>query len=241
MSENTKCLVQLDALMDTRLGTLKRINPDSAELIRTSWYHKRTSDQFDRNGSKINQAAYTALYSARDEETLKLSMMTQLPKYLMTLIARLTTTQGMPLLSQQFKVDINYYPYDLSEQVLAAIQVAMETYTNGAAEINMVFYAPEDLSVTMVKSCYDIVFLYDFNEWLMQHTAEFEKAQIPEVRFVAPKLYLKDVPAQLLEKVNHEEYVWEQMSMVFMGLVGVVFMDANLYSIVTDTPPDLDL
>ena len=69
MSENTKCLVQLDALMDTRLGTLKRNNPDSAELIRTSWYHKRTSDQFDRNGSKINQAAYTALYSARDEET----------------------------------------------------------------------------------------------------------------------------------------------------------------------------
>ncbi|QKE54460.1 hypothetical protein ACSA002_1460 [Salmonella phage vB_SalM_SA002] len=240
MSENTKCLVQLDALMDTRLGTLKRLSPDGAELIRTTWYHKRTSDQFDRNGSKINQAAYTALYSARDEETLKLSMMTQLPKYLMTLIARLTSTQGMPLLSQQFKIDINYYPYELSEQVLTAIQVAMETYTNGAAEINMVYYAPEDLTVTMVKSCYDIVFLYDFNEWLMQHTKEFEKAQIPEVRMVAPKLYLKDVPSQLLEKVNHEEYVWEQMSMVFMGLVGVVFMDANLYSIVTDTPPDLD-
>lgn len=240
MNENAKCLVHLDVLMDTRLGTLKRLNPDAAEAIRTSWYHKRTTDKFDRNGSKINQAAYDALYRARDEETLKLSTMTQLPKYLMPLIARLTTTQGMPLLSQQFKVDINYYPYDLSEQVLAAIQVAMETYTNGAAEINMVCYAPEDLSVSMIKASYDIVFLYDFNEWLMQHTKEFEKMQIPEVRMVAPRLYLSDVPAHLLEKVQHEEYGWEQMSMIFMGLVGVVFMDTNLYSIVTETPPDLD-
>ena len=240
MSENASCLVMLDVLLDTRLATLKRLSPEKAAALQASWYHKRTADVFDRNGSGISQAAYTARYQTRDEATLKLATMTQLPRYLMSLIARLTTTQGMPLLSQQFKIDVNYYPYELSEQVLAAIQTAMETYTNGAAEINMVYYAPADLSVSMLKASYDIVFLYDFNEWLMEHTKEFEKVQIPEVRVVAPRLYLSDVPAQLIEQAQQEEYGWEQMAMIFMGLVGVVFMDVNLFSIATDTPPDLE-
>lgn len=240
MSNNITCLVSLDVLMDTRLATLRRLNDEAAQLIRESWYHKRTADLFDRNGAKINQAAYQALYAARDEETLKLATMTHLPRYLMTLIARLTTQQGMPLLSEQFQIDINLYPYQLSEEVKESIRMAMETYTNNAAVINLVDYAPEELTVQFVKSKYQICFMYDFNEWLMEHTEEFSKQTMPEVRFVAPRLYLNDAPKALMEKVNGEEYVWEQMSLVFLGLVGVVFMDVNLFSIVTETEPDLE-
>lgn len=241
MSDNITALVSLDCLMDTRLGTLKRLNPAAAEQLQTSWYHKRTVDAFDRNGSGINQKAYLALYEARDEETLKLCTMTHLPRHLMALIASLTTTQGMPLLAEQFTIHINLYPYDLPEPVRIAIRQAIETYTNNAAVVEMVSYAPEDLTVTLLKHTYDICFMYDFNEWLMQHTEEFKKAQIPEVRIVAPRLYLKDAPTQLLEKVAGEEYGWEQMALLFVGLVGVVFMDVNIFSIVTDTTPDLNV
>ena len=240
MSNNITCLISLDVLMDTRLATLKRLDEESATQIQNTWYHKRTSDVFDRGGSKINQKAYQDLYAARDEDTLKLATMTQLPKYIMTLIARLTTQQGMPLLSEQFKIDINLHPYQLDEQVRESIRFAIETYTNNAAEINLVDYAPEELTVQFVRSKYQICFMYDFNEWLMHHTEEFSKVVMPEVRFVAPRLYLKDAPKALLEKVDAEEYVWEQMSLVFVGLVGVVFMDVNLFSIVTENDPDLE-
>lgn len=240
MSENISCLIPLDVLMDTRLATLRRLNEDESRVIEGSWYHKRTVDVFDRNGSKINQKAFEALYEARDEETLKNAFMTQMPKYLMSLIARLTTQQGMPLLAQQFKIDINVYPYRLSEEVRASIVLAIETYTNNAAEINLVDFAPEELSVQLIKSQYAICFMYDFNEWLMKHTEEFKVTTMPEVRVVAPKLYLKDTPLPLLEKVKTEEYGWEQMSLMFVGLVGVVFMDVNLFSIVTENEPDLE-
>ncbi|QXO10120.1 hypothetical protein pEaSNUABM37_00159 [Erwinia phage pEa_SNUABM_37] len=240
MSDNITCLVPLDALMDTRLATLRRLNEEQSVAIQGSWYHNRTVDTFDRNGSKINQRAFEALYEARDEETLKNAFMTQLPKYLMTLIARLTTQQGMPLLSQQFKIDINLYPYQLSEEVRASIVMAIETYTNNAAEVNLVDFAPEELTVQLIKSKYQILFMYDFNEWLMKHTEEFKQTTMPEVRVVAPRLYLKETPTALLAKVESEEYGWEQMSLMFVGLVGVVFMDVNLFSIVTDNEPDLD-
>lgn len=240
MSDNTTCLVSLDVLMDTRLATLRRLNEDAAMQIKDSWYHKRTTDVFDRNGSPISQLAYKAMYDARDEDTLKLATMTHLPRYLMTLIARLTTQQGMPLLSEQFQIDINLYPYQLDEQVKESIRMAMETYTNNAAVINLVDFAPEELTVQFVKSKYQICFMYDFNEWLMHHTEEFSKVTMPEVRFVAPRLYLKDAPQALMQKVNAEEYVWEQMSLVFLGLVGIVFMDVNLFSIVSENEPDLE-
>jgi len=240
VSENITCLVSLDVLMDTRLATIRRMNEEQSQLIQANWYHKRTVDRFDRKGANVNQAAYEALYAARDEDTLKLAFMTQLPKYLMTLIARLTTTQGMPLLSQQFKIDINLFPYQLAEPVKESIRSAIETYTNGAAEINLVDYAPEELTVQLIKNTYAICFMYDFNEWLMHHTEEFKQTTMPEVRMVVPRLYLKDAPSELLKKVDAEEYVWEQMSLMFVGLVGVVFMDVNLFSIVTDNEPDLD-
>lgn len=240
MSENITCLVSLDALMDTRLGTLRRLNEEESKAIQAGHYHKRTCDVFDRNGSKINQRAYEALYDSRDEETLKNSFMTHLPRYLMTLIARLTTQQGMPLLSEQFKIDINLYPYQLSEQVKASIRFAIETYTNNAAEVNLVDFAPEELTVQLIRSKYQICFMYDFNEWLACHTEEFKTTVIPEVRFICPRLYLKETPTALLQKVDAEEYVWEQMSLIFVGLVGVVFMDANLFSIVTENEPDLE-
>lgn len=240
MSESITCLVSLDVLMDTRLATLRRLNEAQSQAIQADWYHKRTVDVFDRKGATINQKAYETLYATRDEETLKNAFMTQLPKYLMTLIARLTTQQGMPLLSQQFKIDINLYPYQLNESVRASIQSAIEIYTNGAAEINLVDYAPEELTVQLIKSTYAICFMYDFNEWLMHHTEEFKRATMPEVRIIAPRLYLKDTPTELLKKVESEEYGWEQMSLMFVGLVGVVFMDVNLFSIVTDNEPNLD-
>ena len=241
MSGAIKCLVPLDCLMDTRLGTLKRLNAASAEMIEDSYYHKRTVDRFDLNGSKINQAAYEALYSARDEETLKVSTMTQLPLYLMSLIARLTTTQGMPLLSEQFAIHVNIYPYTLSDEVCQSIQRVIETYTNNAAVVEIVSFAPDELTVSMLKHSYAICFMYNFDEWLMNHTEEFKQATIPEVRIVAPRLYLSDAPAQLIEKVKAEEYGWEQMALMFAGLAGVVFMDVNIFSVLTDTPPDLEV
>lgn len=240
MSNNITALVSLDCLMDTRMGTLKRLNPEAAEKLQASWYHKRTTDTFDRNGSGINQKAFQALYEARDEDTLKQCMMTQLPRHLMALIASLTTTQGMPLLAEQFTIHINLYPYNLSEPVRIAIRQAIEVYTNNAAVVEMVDYSPADLGLSLLKHTYDICFMYDFNEWLMLHTEEFKTIQIPEVRVVTPRLYLKEAPTQLLEKVKGEEYGWEQMALLFVGLVGVVFMDVNIFSIVSEHEPNLN-
>jgi len=241
MSDNVTIYVPLDALLDTRIGTLSRMNPDAAKAIADSWYHKRTVDVFDKNRSGINQAEYKKLYDDRDEVTLQHSTMTWLPKYLMALTSRLTTNQGMPLLAEQFKIQINVFPYELSEQVETSIIAAMDAYTNGVAEIEIVSYRPEDLTVNMIKFNYDICYMYNFDEWFMKHTDEFSKVQIPEVRFVVPRLYLQDIPADLIEKVSKEEYGWEQMSLLLMGLVGVVFMDVRLFSFVTETPPNVDV
>lgn len=236
-----KAYVELDVLLDTRIATLAKLDPAAAERISKDWYHQRTSDLFSVKGSGISQTEYEAAYTHRDEETLKGATMTWLPQYLLTLISRLTTSLGQPLLSEQFTIQINVFPYDLPQPVEDSIQLAMETYTNGAAIIEIVHMRPEDLTVKVLKNNYDICFMYDFDGWLMLHTEEFKETQVPEVRVVAPRLYLKDAPRQAIAKAEKEEMVWEQMAMLFMGLVGVVFMDVRLFSFVTETHPNIEL
>lgn len=241
MSDNVKVYVSLDTLLDTRIATLDQLDPVSAKLIGEARYHTRTIDVFDRNGSAIKQTAYEEAYNNRQYETLAHATMTWLPRYLLTLVSKLTMKQGMPLLSEQINISVDMYPYNLSESVQESLMAAMETYTNGAAKIDLVYYLPEDLSVSMIKHSYDICFMYDFDGWLGLHKEEFARTQIPEVRFVVPRLYLKDSPAPLRDKLSKEEYVWEQMSLLLMGLVGVVFMDVRLFSFITETPPNVEL
>lgn len=241
MSDNIRAYVQLDALLDTRIATVERLDPAAAQAVSVGRYHTRTIDIFDRNGSNIKQTDYERLYEDRDTETLSHATMTWLARYMLTLMSQLTMKQGMPLLSEQISISVDIYPYDLPEAQQASLVAAMETYTNGAAKIDLVSFAPSDMTVSMIKQSYDICFMYDFNAWLMAHTEEFKKVQIPEIRFVVPKLYLKDSPALLRAKLEGEELVWEQMSLLMVGLVGVVFMDVRLFSFITETPPNIEL
>ncbi len=246
----TCVLVSLDALLDTRIGTIDRIAPTVGKEIVKDWYHERTIDRFGREGTELTNAKYEEAYKNRDVETIGHSIITQVPVYLNTLVMKYNMMAGMPLDTKGYEVHVNIYPYELSERAQEDLIKVMAEYTGHLPNIEIVSIPPDELTVAGIRNLYTHIIMYDFNEWLALHIDEFSSVQVPGTMFIVPRLHMSTTSDEKLKLLNSDESPTKQfdseadafdlttVSMaVFMGLV---FADVRLFSFITDTPPNLD-
>ena len=185
-----RALVELDFVLDTRHGTLRRIDEKLADtLVFSNLYRDRVHDNFDllTNGV-IDRAQYKELYAARDTETLFNSKMTDFIYFL-----RKDIFQGLKRLDRQvdidsLEVDINFYPYILTPDESNVIRSCMEHYLPRPTVVNMVRYSPEDLTPTFLDNMYDLVAYYNHEDWLGPNSTEILTSRIPLVTLVTPRI-----------------------------------------------------
>lgn len=237
--DQVNCYVPLDALLDTRIGTIDKVAGAEGLAMVADWYHTRTSDKFNRKGSQLTQARYDAAWALRDEDTLKRTRMTFVPQYLLHLVSRYNTSHGMPVMAANYKITINTWPYKLPEERIVQLRDIMATFTSGVAEIVMDYIDPADLTVDYLKATYSLCIMYEFNAWLDMHKEEFARTQMPGTVILAPELYLSDVPDELIDKAKKTDG-FAGVSLALCALCTVVFLDVRLFSYVTDTPPTID-
>lgn len=237
---DARIYVSLDALLDTRYATIKKIAGDVGEQIVSKWYHTRVVDRFGRTDTPLTDEAYRAAYNARDEDTLKLSTMTFVPQYLINLVSKYTANLGKPLMAGMFDVSINIWPYDLSEERTSELKSIMRTYTADVANVDVVSIPDDKLTLEFIASQYNICFMYNFDEWLTLHMEEFKKKPIPQVSFLTPKLHLPTASDSDIIKSVKDDTSFEGASVLLRGLLAVYFMDVRLFSYVTATHPQFD-
>lgn len=237
--DQVNCYVPLDALLDTRIGTIDKIAGSDGLALVADWYHTRTADKFNRKGSQLTQERYDAAWKLRDEDTLRRTRMTFVPQYLLNLVSRYNTSHGMPVMAAKYKITINLWPYQLSDERVQQLQEIMQLYTSGVAEIAVDYIDPADLTVAYLKATYSLCIMYEFNAWLNMHKEEFTQTQMPGTVIIAPELYLADVPDELIETAKKTDG-FAGVSLALCALCTVVFLDVRLFSYVTDTPPVID-
>ena len=188
-------LVEIDALLDTRLTTLGLISPQAGfECARDPRYFDRVIDDFEPICG-VTLEAFRNVYRNRDVEVLKAATITEMAFILQDLVLKLEReTLDTPFCSRVI-VEVNIFPYKLDEEERDILALAVMARCGLETEVRCVRIPPQALQPAVVKERYSGMVIYNFRDWMEHHVQAFETVKMPQVSILAPALFYNVVPA----------------------------------------------
>lgn len=235
-----RLLVELDALLDTRLATVSMVNPDAAIAVMDDTYRERQFDVFSYLYPEFDDAAYLQRYARRNWETLKNARPTVMAFILAGICQRMGAeiATGSPTLTSA-EVHINCYPYDLTGEEQDLICVAVQKRCGFDIRVTAVFIPHYELNTHRIAGDeYSALILYNFKDWFECVFAKPDPPprEIPSVTVYAPLLYQSK--EALAESIVHAEEVEEckdphvALRAVMSNIIGLDFSNVDQFSIV---------
>lgn len=224
--------VELDVLLDTRLGTIARLDEDAALKTLQSGYHAREVDSFDF----VDMNEYKALYAQRDGDTLSKSMLTGAVSFLRDVTATLAEQASSRPYHNGGKLIVNTHPYTstLSNDELDDIGRAIAARMDGHAPVELVDISPESLTPYHCKQNYAMMMVYDFGAWMEMHSDAFRTTRLPEVTMFSPRLYHERPREDELQNVTKElMHPAKAIEMMASTIISLKLMDVKHFSVVT--------
>ncbi|QAX96141.1 hypothetical protein [Vibrio phage vB_VmeM-Yong XC32] len=204
MIENVKAFVDLDSLLDTRIGIIAGLWPQHAEVLaKDERYFKRLDDKFDRLIPGFPQKDFEDTYAGRTYGHITKSAMTSIVSRL-KMFARATYAQNVSKVNESVTtLVVNLYPYKLPDEHRKQLR---ETLLY-ATEFHAVDFVSLDLGLITpsLLSEFELFITYDFDSWLNVHNQALAKCPIPRVETIHPYIQHKDMglpPAEVVEEVK---------------------------------------
>lgn len=189
-------LVELDALLDTRLATISRIHSDSAvQLLTDDRYYERVIDDFEPMVG-ITKEAFRNAYAKRDVETLEQSRLTEIPLLLNDLVKRMEQESTTTPFVESLRVEVNIWPYVMSDEERDELALSVMNFTGIVTPVSTVNFRPEELTPQMIKARYSGMILYNLRDWIRPHMETFKRFMMPRVTVLAPALFYDQVPTR---------------------------------------------
>ncbi len=230
-------LVELDALMDTRLGTLHVINPDLAiEAVQSMDYYHRISDDLSHYCS-VKDSEFRAAYAKRGAEVLQSSCLTNLIFLLSNICSELDRQRRETPYTESVKVHLNVYPYVLDESERFIIESALMCHLPVDVAVESVSIAPNELTPQYIAGNYTGMILYNFIEWIQIHYATFERFRMAGVTILAPRLHAEHGTAFTAADIDQNEDgadPYELMAQAHAMFFGLEWLSPAHYCIITD-------
>jgi hypothetical protein len=191
--EFSTCFIELDALVDTRMGILVSMtNDERFKNIYLNGYHTRDSDEFPG----IDVDLFKQTYKSRTKKVLDNSMVTPMIRLLKEFCFKTVSNIGITPFNYLPKIIINTHPYDLNDEECGALLEAVVLATNKLVDVELVNMSYEAITPIYVKRELSMIILYNYGEWLELHCANknFTKTICPEVQLIGPGLYPSPMP-----------------------------------------------
>lgn len=225
-TEKASILVSLDALFDTRLATLYKLDPQAAEKILTEGnYYRRLHDVFPG----VSKPEYEAAYLSRDVKTLRRTVITRTIEHINFFIARtIAAAAGTPFIRKP-SVVINTYPYQLTETEVDMIILGVVAATRKEADVSVVRLSHEELTPRFIKANYVTVILYDYWNW-SERQAElggFEDTQCPQVTMIAPMLVSSP---EAWEEIKRDPLIFDKIESFYEPCIGLKLYPIEFFS-----------
>lgn len=232
--------VQLDALLDTRIGTLSRINPAVVEDLITNGYCSRSVDHFDG----VDMEAYRALYAQRNEETLIHALPTEMINVLREMVDVLSEQSITSPYHKGVKVVVNVHPYSLSAENKVTIQETVTQWIQALAPVEIVTLSDEDLTPEHIYATYTTMIMYDWCNWLKVQAQAFNDRPcngvvlyVPQIHFFANgETYREDIKKMTEEIANP----MDALKLITAQMFTLELTDTSVFSILQNrhtSPP----
>lgn len=235
-------LVDLDVVLDTRIGALFEIDPDEALSILDQGFRTRKADTLEQYKTNITTEQFKAAYENRGVGTLQVSRPTEMPTILCGETARLMMVAargGEPL--EDYCVVLNVYPYNLTEiQTYEMAQALTELLGKGVPvkAINL----PADssrLEYLKMRGITDYV-TYDIKGWIereFSHCTDPEDFVFePQISIWGPKLLLSpdayDNVRMSLPDLNDTDNPFDMLKVIYAPFVNINWLEVRDFSLV---------
>lgn len=214
--ENSTVLIELDALFDTRISVLAKMGDDTLAAAIKENYHNRLIDFF----KDIDNDLFRQLYDHRDKAILKDTIVTPM----IVMLKEYCEKTLEQLISSPFhykpKIMLNIFPYELLDEEIEVLIIAIANMTNKLADIQVVNMSYEDMTPMFFKEHISLVIMYEYYKWLEIHSEKgnFSKRACPEVTMFAPAIYFKSPDKKQIKPDTNPFKAMETLAAPFIGL-----------------------
>lgn len=230
--------VELDALLDTRLATIAKINDEAAQrILDHTEYFDRLNDDFEKY-TGIPRNISDDVYKRRDRHTLVRedgtanALLTPMVLQLNEIVKSILADGMVRHTPRKFKVIISTSPYTLPREDMDAIAAAIYRHIGEQVPVVCMDISLKDLVPSIIRSNYSGIILYHFNEWLSYHAKEICKTFFPRVTVLAPRLYCADIPDEATQapKEFNGASAFAITKYGFALNFTLIFMHSSMYS-----------
>lgn len=194
-----RLLISLDVLLDTRLATLAKMNPDYPKIVLNTGWKEREGDFYSSWIPNFDQDLFNTYYYERGE-TGDIHTNSIVSGYLARLIADVkilrSASENHPMVGS-IGIDINVWPYTFTMIEGAALKGVLAEYLGDGINIEMARIKPEDLTPSSIRGRWCSFSVYNFDEWFTIHVDALLATPIPSVVCIAPRLLKKPLDADV--------------------------------------------
>lgn len=198
--QHAQMLVELDAILDTRLGTIAKFGREAYVQALAGGYYFRNSDHFEG----IDPVKFRQLYRERDAVTLSLSMISHVITLIKDFVARVNVVSVSAPVKKVPRVDINMYPYNPPKRVQAMMEKAIRALVKDRFDMSFVRYSPSDLHYDLVKFTYDHLVMYHLGPWLEANAEDWKRRDrgLPDVTVFFPALHMGEDKSEIPDDIS---------------------------------------
>lgn len=234
MSEGVKqnTLIDLDCLVDTRLGLLfqhYRDHYNKLSDVQMNDIIHRTHDTMWQ-WACVSEDDWRAQYDARDVSTLKHSLPTDMMVNLKPIIMSKYVEGKTSPVHHPLHLFINIYPYVLDNEECEVLVDAIKECTFDDLDVDVVRLSPESLTPGSVKDRYQVLFMYEGVKWLELHKQELLDCKMPRTILNLPGYLIDNKEAmEAAEQENVDPF--ERAKVAMSEFITLEFLSPNFFSL----------
>jgi len=224
-------LVDLDSLMDTRLGVLETLDPELAKVVaqRGDYWDREHTDWSVLTNGQLTHDAFLEKWKARDNDTLRASMATNLIPVIAKILADYNQNVQDGMVKEDVTLEVNVWPYALELEEMEDLEAALQYHLYQSLPVTFVSRPMEELTPKVLHDHYAAVIMFDFQPWIKHHCFNIPKQKCPGLNIIVPKLFERD-PSQLSTEEKEEEIVGFRIWL--MEYVDIDFIDVKWFSLI---------
>lgn len=228
-----KIFVSLDAILDSRIGTIAKINQELATKVLEGNYIGRESDNFPY----VDKETFDREYKNRDIETLKHSIATAMLPFLKNLCDQLYEQAIVMPYHSGPEIVLNVHPYDVDPELADMFKKLIGVWMVKPVPISVISVKPEELSPEHCVENYALMILYDYNAWLDLHLPAMEKVKMSNVTMFVPAIYFRKQPTkeELTELMKTAMHPFVSLELMVKPVLDLNLIDVKYFSILQES------
>lgn len=204
MTMKRHLVVDLDALLDTRLTTLEEFFDEDTifGLLQSGQYHARLVDKF----LTVGKETFGAAYARRGTKQIANAVLTNVVFLLRKLVLEMMREKINEPFRDNPEVLVNFYPYEIPVDFMVSFcdtlrfklthdENHLSTSATKSLKVNWVNIPPEALTPQYCQqNQYGVLIKYDGLKWFETHIGSLIEKPLKDLILIAPALYVNQDP-----------------------------------------------